>query len=76
MTPFDFVLLLIIAETTQQALLGDDFSLINAFVLIVTLVILDIGLSLLKQKFKWFEKVVDGGPVILMDNGEMLRDRM
>lgn len=25
-TPFDFVLLLIVAETAQQALLGDDFS--------------------------------------------------
>src|SRR3546814_4753574 len=37
MTPFDFVLLLIIAETTQQALLGDDFSITNAAILIITL---------------------------------------
>ena len=36
MTPFDVVLLLIVAETTQQALLGDDFSLANAIVLILT----------------------------------------
>ena len=36
LTPFDFVLLLIIAETTQQALLGDDFSIVNSVVLIVT----------------------------------------
>jgi uncharacterized membrane protein YcaP (DUF421 family) len=28
-TTFDFVLLLIIAETTQQALLGDDYSVTN-----------------------------------------------
>ena len=37
MTPFDLVLLLIIAETTQQALLGDDFSIINAALLIIVL---------------------------------------
>ena len=29
-TAFDFVLLLIIGEATQQALLGNDFSIINA----------------------------------------------
>ena len=27
---FDFVLLLIISETTQQAMVGDDFSITNA----------------------------------------------
>ena len=48
MTAFDFVLLLIIAETTQQALLGDDFSLTNALLLILTLFALDVGLSYLK----------------------------
>ncbi|MBB6611153.1 DUF421 domain-containing protein [Pontibacter sp. Tf4] len=75
-TVFDFVLLLIIAETTQQALLGDDFSLTNGLLLIITLIILDIIISLLKQKFKPIEKMVDGGPLIIMDKGQLLRDRM
>jgi uncharacterized membrane protein YcaP (DUF421 family) len=43
-TTFDFVLLLIIAQTTHQALLGDDFSVTNAFLLILTLIGLDLGL--------------------------------
>jgi uncharacterized membrane protein YcaP (DUF421 family) len=51
-TSFDFVLLLIIAETTQQALLGDDYSVTNAFLLIGTLVGVDIGLSLLEAVLK------------------------
>ena len=76
MTAFDFVLLLIIAETTQQALLGDDFSLTNAFVLITTLVFTDICLSLVKQRSKGIEKLLDGTPTILVDNGSLLRDRM
>ena len=37
-TTFDFILLLIIGEATQQALLGDDFSIVNAFVVIATLI--------------------------------------
>jgi uncharacterized membrane protein YcaP (DUF421 family) len=36
LTTFDFVLVLIIGEATQQALLGEDFSMINAVIDIVT----------------------------------------
>ena len=48
-TTFDFVLLLIVAETTQQALVGDDASVTGAFLLIVVLVGTDILLSLVKR---------------------------
>ncbi len=41
-TTFDFVLLLIISEATQNAMLGQDFSITNAFIVIITLVTLDI----------------------------------
>lgn len=75
-TVFDFVLLLIIAETTEQAFLGEDISMTGSLLLIMTLIMLDVIMSLLKQKFSLFEKVVDGGPLILMDNGRLLYDRM
>jgi uncharacterized membrane protein YcaP (DUF421 family) len=45
LTTFDFVLLLVIAEATQQGLLGDDFSVTKACLVIVTLVGIDISLS-------------------------------
>ncbi len=75
-TTFDFVLLLIIAETTQQALLGDDYSLTNAFVLITTLVGIDIALSLLKRKFRQLGQIMDGAPLLIVDNGRPLEERM
>ncbi|MDX5443703.1 MAG: DUF421 domain-containing protein [Hymenobacteraceae bacterium] len=74
-TLFDFVLLLIIAETTQQALLGDDFSIINSFVLISTLVIADIGISLLKQRSKEVERLLDSVPIIIVENGNLIQER-
>lgn len=70
MTPFDLVLLLIVAETTQQALLGDDFSITNAAVLIVTLFTIDIVLAHVKQ---WLPKVgllIDGTPTVLVCDGK------
>jgi uncharacterized membrane protein YcaP (DUF421 family) len=76
MTPFDFVLLLIIAETTQQALLGDDFSVTNAFLLITTLVSLDILMSWLKTRFDAFDRIMDGLPMVIVEHGQPLQDRL
>jgi|SRR5690554_2717584 len=75
-TTFDFVLLLILGEATQQALLGDDFSVTNAFIVILTLIAADILISSIKQKFKKFDKLVGGVPLIIVENGKPIKDRM
>lgn len=75
-TVFDFVLLLIIAETTQQALVGQDFSITNSALLIITLLGIDIGLALWKQRSRILDHLIDGMPVILVDDGQVLYDRM
>lgn len=76
MTAFDFVLLLIIGEATQQALLGDDFSVTNAFIIILTLLAIDIGFSFLKDRAPRLARIVDGIPTIVVENGKPLSDRM
>ena len=70
MTAFDLVLVLIVAETTQQALLGDDFSIANAVILIITLFTLDILLSYLKEHSPRAEKLLDGVPTVLISLGK------
>ena len=75
-TTFDFVLLLIIAETTQQALLGDDYSLTSAFLLIVVLLSIDIALSLLKRHSPRIDRLLEGLPLVIVEDGKPLRERM
>jgi uncharacterized membrane protein YcaP (DUF421 family) len=75
-TPFDLVLLLIIGEATQQALLGEDFSLTNAILVITTLLLIDILLSLAKQHSRTAERVLDGVPTILVADGRPIEARM
>lgn len=75
-TTFDFVLLLIVAEATQQGLLGDDFSVMNAFLVIVTLIGIDIALAGLKQRWKRLETWIEGVPTLLVVNGHPLKDRL
>ncbi|MCQ4105388.1 DUF421 domain-containing protein [Erwinia persicina] len=76
MTSFDLILLLIISEATQQALLGDDFSVTGAALTIITLVVLDITLGYIKKKTGWFDYLLDGSPVILVENGRVLDNKL
>lgn len=75
-TTFDFVLLLIVAETTQQALVGDDYSVTAAFLLIVVLVATDILLSLVKRWSPRVDRLIEGQPLVILRDGKPLRRRM
>ena len=75
-TTFDFVLLLIISEATQQALIGEDNSMINGAIVVSTLIGLNILMSLLKQRSKWFDRVLDDIPLVIVVDGKPLKDRM
>ena len=69
MTPFDLVIVLVISETTQQAMLGDDFSITNAIILILTLFTTDIALSYVKRWWPRTAHVIDGVPTVLVVDG-------
>lgn len=75
-TTFDFVLLLIISEATQNAMIGEDHSITNAMLIIISLVGLDIVLSLLKQWSPLAERWLEGRPMILVEHGRSLTDLM
>lgn len=76
MTSFDLILLLIISEATQQALLGDDFSVTGAMLTIITLVVVDMLFGYMKKFISGAESVLDGSPVVLVENGIPLADKM
>ena len=75
-TTFDLVLLLIISETTQQAMVDDDHSVTNGVLLILTLIGMTILLSVLKQRFPKLDLALEGAPLILVNQGKLLKDRM
>ena len=75
-TSFDLVLLLIISETIQQALVDNDHSITNGFLLVITLIGMAILLAWLKQVSPKLEMLLDGQAVIVVDNGRMLQREM
>jgi uncharacterized membrane protein YcaP (DUF421 family) len=75
-TTFDFVLLLIISEAIQNGMVGTSYSITNALVLVVTLVTVDVALSLVKRRSRRLEQFLDGTPIVIVEDGRPLRDRM
>lgn len=75
-TTFDLILLLIVSEATQQALLGDDFSITNACIVILTLVVVDRTMDLASAMSPPFGRLLNGTAVILIENGEQHAGRM
>jgi len=75
-TTFDFVLLLIIAEVTQQALLGQDYSITNFVLLVATLIGMDIAMSFVKERSPRLDRLLEGQPLVIVEDGKALHDRM
>jgi uncharacterized membrane protein YcaP (DUF421 family) len=75
-TSFDLVLLLIISEATQQAMIDNDNSMTNALLLVSTLIGMNILLSIVTKRWKFVDKLVEDVPLVILKNGEPLRERM
>lgn len=69
---FDLVLLLIIGETTEQAMVGsDDRTMTSAVVAILTLVSADMGITHLRKTFPAFDRLLEGRPILLITEGTL-----
>ena len=75
-TTFDFILLLIISEAIQNAMVGTSYSIVNALVLIVTLMVIDVGLSAVKARFPLVEQWLEGLPLVIVEHGRPFKDRL
>src|SRR3954469_20572838 len=75
-TVFDFILLLVISEATQQAMTGNDFSVTNGVILVTTLVMLDRISDWVSSRSDRADRVLNDLPLLLVDDGQVLQDRL
>jgi uncharacterized membrane protein YcaP (DUF421 family) len=75
-TPFDLVLLLIISEATQKAMVEGGRAMTQGLILIVTLISADILMSHLKLRSQTLDRLVDSVPLVILEDGRPLLSRM
>lgn len=76
MTVFDLVVLLLIANAVQNAMVGPDTSLTGGILAAVVLLIANAGLARLRLRSPRLKQWVEGSPTLLVLHGEVLPDHL
>jgi uncharacterized membrane protein YcaP (DUF421 family) len=76
MTPFDLVLLLLIANAVQNAMTGPDTSLTGGVAAAVTLLALNAGVTSFVWRNRRARKIIEGSPRLLIHHGKVLRENL
>lgn len=71
-TPFDVLLIVLLGNAVQNALLGEDTSLGGGLLLAATLILLNYGVGWLTTHSRRVERLVEGEPVLIARDGKML----
>ena len=75
-TTFDLILVLILGDATQDALLGSRGSFANSMLAVATLVLFDMALARAKQRWRAVDVLVDGLPLPLVVHGKRREELM
>jgi uncharacterized membrane protein YcaP (DUF421 family) len=76
LNPFDFVVLLLLANTVQNAIIGNDNSLLGGLVGAAALLVVNWFVVRYLYTHPAFARLVEGDPDLLIRNGKMLPTRM
>ena len=70
--PFDLILLIVLGDALQQGLTQDDYSLTGAVLVVGTIAVLQVAVSWISYRFPRTRPVLEGEPLIIMQDGEVI----
>ena len=72
-TPFDLVLMILLGNAAQNAMIGTDTSVLGGLIVVVTLLLLNWVLARVTARNSKVERLVEGSPVVLVRDGQVFR---
>ena len=76
MTPFDLVVILVIANAVQNAMTGGDNSLIGGILAAATLTVVNIAVGRWGSRVPFFRRLVASEPTLLLRDGKPLQEAL
>jgi uncharacterized membrane protein YcaP (DUF421 family) len=70
--PFDLILLIVLGDAIQQGLTQDDYSVTGAAIAVGTIAVLQVATSWFAYRFRWARRVLNGDPIVLVQDGQVL----
>ena len=74
--PFDLILLIVLGDTIQQGLTQDDYSVTGAVIAVGTIAGLQVLTSWSAFRFPWLRRVLDGHPIVLVEDGKVIEKNL
>jgi len=68
--PFDLILLVVIGDLVQQGVMQNDFSVTGLMLGVGTIGMLTVAVSFLSFRVRGLRLVLEGEPIVLVQNGE------
>jgi uncharacterized membrane protein YcaP (DUF421 family) len=72
---FDFVMMLVVAAAAGAGMMG-NVSLVDATLVLITLTGCNIVTTSAKRRWVRFDRLIDGVPIVLVEHGQVLKDRL
>jgi uncharacterized membrane protein YcaP (DUF421 family) len=76
MEPFDLLILVVIADFVQQGVTQQDYSVTGAVLAVGTFGLLIVATSWLSWRFPRTRPLLDGNPVVLVEDGKPIMDNL
>jgi uncharacterized membrane protein YcaP (DUF421 family) len=76
MTVFDLVVVLLIANAVQNAMVGADFSVQGGIIAAFVLLLLNRGVAFLRLRGGTWGRLIEGTPTVLVEDGEPIEPHL
>jgi uncharacterized membrane protein YcaP (DUF421 family) len=74
--PFDLILLVVIGDLVQQGVTQSDYSITGAITVICTVALVSVALSALNFRIPRLRGMLEGEPIVLVEDGRLLERNM
>ena len=76
LNPFDLVVLMTLANTVQNAIIGDDTSVTGGIIGAGTLLLVNYAVVRFLYSHRKLDHLIEGRPDVLLENGRVLKERL
>jgi uncharacterized membrane protein YcaP (DUF421 family) len=74
--PFDLILLVVLGDLVQQGVTQDDYSVTGILLAIGTIALLQLGVSFVNFRFPRLRPLLDGEPIVVLQDGKPIERNM
>lgn len=70
--PFDLILLVVLGDLIQQGVTQSDYSVTGMILAVATITLMTVLVSYLSFRFRRLRPLLDGEPIVMIQNGKVL----